>query len=115
MSRWENEDVSDLGIPDPAHVETKFIGLQGKNTTEDQAIAKSVISSDGSRRFYVKYGRNEILDPYQTDSSYAGSRRQTHIYKFKKVSEETFDNYKKYLETKNRIFFTKARRFLMEN
>ena len=61
MSRWENEDVSDLGIPDPAHVETKFIGLQGKNTTEDQAIAKSVISSDGSRRFYVKYGRNEIV------------------------------------------------------
>tara|TARA_R110002020_G_scaffold251416_1_gene465298 strand:- start:1103 stop:1450 length:348 start_codon:yes stop_codon:yes gene_type:complete len=115
MARWENEDVSGLGIPEPPHIETTFIGLKGDSTTEDQAIAKSVISSDGSKRFYVKYGRGELLDPYQIDSSYAGSRRQTNIYKFKKVPEQSFDNYKKYLETKNRIFFTKARRFLMEN
>jgi len=115
MARWENEDVSGLGIPDPTHIEIKFIGLQGKETTEDQAIAKSVVSSDGSKRFYVKCGRNELLDPYQIDSSCAGIRRQANLYKFKKVPKEAFENYKKYLETKNRIFFTKARRFLMEN
>jgi|TARA_R110000824_G_scaffold348008_1_gene534731 hypothetical protein len=115
MARWENEDVSDLNIPDPVETNTTYVGLQGKETTEEQALAKSAISSDGSKMFYIKYGRNEILDPYQIDSSFAGSRRQRHVYKFKKVTEETFDNYKKYLETKNRIFFTKARRFLMEN
>ena len=115
MSRWENEDVSDLNIPDPPSVEETFIDLNGKNVEERSAIAKFIKSSDGSLRFYIKYGRNELLDPHQTDSSHASTRRHDHIYKFKKVSEETFNNYKKYLTTKNRIYFTKARRFLMEN
>ena len=112
MARWENEDLSGLNIPDPAQIETKFIGLEGKETTEEEA--KSVTSSDGAKRFYVKCGRGELLDPYQIDSSYASSRRRTHLYKFTKVPEEAFENYIKYLENKNRIFFTKARRFLME-
>ena len=115
MARWENEDLSGLNIPDPVETDTTYIGLKGEETTEDQAMAKSVISSDGSKMFYIKYGRSEILDPYQIDSSFASSRRQRHVYKFKKVNEEAFNSYKKYLETKNRIFFTKARRFLMEN
>jgi len=115
MARWENEDLSGLNVPEPTKTTTKYIGLKGIETTEDQSMAKYVTSSDGSKRFYIKYGRSEILDPYQIDSSYAGSRRQNNVYKFKKVTEEAFDNYKKYLETKNRIFFTKARRFLMEN
>jgi len=116
MARWENEDISGLNIPDPVNVETTFLDLNGKETTEDRgAIAKFITSSDGSLRFYIKYGRNELLDPHQTDSSHASTRRHAHIYKFKKVSEDTFNNYTKYLETKNRIYFTKARRFLMEN
>jgi|TARA_R110000824_G_scaffold143518_2_gene311215 hypothetical protein len=115
MARWENEDVSDLNIPDPVKSVTKFIGLKGEEAEEEQGIAKSVISSDSSRRFYIKYGRGEILDPYQIDSSYAGPRRQVTMYKFRRVPESAFDNYIKYLETKNRIFFTKARRILMEN
>ena len=115
MARWENEDVADLNIPDPVKTVVKFIGLQGKETEEEQGMAKSVLSSDGSKRFYIKYGRGEILDPYQIDSSYAGSRRQATMYKFRKAPESAFDNYVRYLETKNRIFFTKARRILMEN
>ena len=35
------------------------------------------------------------------------------MYKFKKVSKDTFESYTKYLESKNRLYFTKARRFLM--
>jgi len=31
------------------------------------------------------------------------------------VSEETFDNYTTYLKNKNRLYFTKARRLVMEN
>jgi len=114
MARWENEDVSGLNIPKPVSNETKFIGLNGEETTEEHAMAKSVAFSDGSERFYIKCGRNELLDPYQIDSSYAGSRRQLNLYKFKKVPKEAFENYQQYLESKNRLFFTKARRFLME-
>ena len=115
MARWENEDVSGLNIPDPVKVETTFLDLNGKETTSDQAIAKSTKTSDGSQKYFIKYGRNELLDPHQIDSSYAGVRRQEHLYTFKKVSKQAFENYTKYLESKNRIYFTKARRFLMEN
>ncbi len=115
MARWENEDVSGLGIPEPDKIETTFLDINGKETSEENAVAKRVESSGGSTTFYVKYGRNEILDPHQTDSSYAAARRQSHLYKFKKVSQETFQSYAKYLESKNRLYFTHARRFLMEN
>ena len=74
MARWENEDVSGLNIPDPVKVETTFLDLNGKETTADQAIAKSTKASDGSQKYFIKYGRNELLDPHQIDSSYAGVR-----------------------------------------
>ena len=114
MARWENEDVSGLNVPEPERLETDFIDLNGKCVAEANAVAKAVKSSNGSTTYYIKYGRNELLDPHQTDSSYASSRRQSHMYKFKKVSEKTFQSYAKYLESKNRLYFTKARRFLME-
>ena len=114
MARWENEDISNMNIPDPISSSISFIGLNGEETQEEQGIAKSIVSSDGSKRFYIKYARGEILDPYQIDSSYAGSRRQAKMYKFKKAPEDAFNNYVKYLKTKNRIFFTRARRIFME-
>ena len=115
MARWENEDVSDLDIPDPPSIEETFIDLNGDGTEEKNAVAKSTKSCDGDMKFYIKYGRNELLDPHGMDSSYVAARRQTHMYKFKMVSEETFENYTKYLKGKNRLYFTKARRFLMES
>lgn len=115
MARWENEDISGLNIPDPDQIKTIFIGLNGEETSEDKAMAKLSKSSNGSAGFYIKYGRNELLDPHQTDSSYASTRRQSHMYKFKKVSQETFENYTEYLKSKNRLYFTRARRLLMEN
>ena len=114
MARWENEDVAGMNIPDPEKIETKFVDLNGKDASEERAVAKRVESSSGSTAFYIKYGRNELLDPHQADSSYASARRQSHMYKFKKVSQKTFESYTKYLESKNRLYFTKARRFLME-
>ncbi len=115
MARWEHEDVSDLNIPDPIGVETQFLDIYGKIATEDEAVAKSTKGSDGSQRFYIKYGRNELLDPHNIDSSRAQTRRQKHLYTFKEVSQPTFENYTKYLNSKNRLYFTRARRLLMEN
>ena len=51
MARWENEDVSNLNVPNPISSQESFIGLHGKPTTEEHAITKSVVSSDGSTRF----------------------------------------------------------------
>ena len=115
MARWENEDVSELNIPDPPTIKETFIDLNGKGTEEKNAVAKSTESCDGDVRFYIKYGRSELLDPHAADSSYVAARKQAHMYKFKLVSEEAFENYTKYLKGKNRIYFTKARRFLMES
>lgn len=116
MARWENEDVSDLDIPDPVSIEETFIDLNGDGAAEEKnAVAKSTKSSHGSLKFYIKYGRSELLDPHGTDSSYTSARKQIHMYKFKRVSGEIFKNYTKYLKSKNRMYFTKARRFLMEN
>ena len=111
MARWENEDVAGMNIPDPEKIETKFIDLNGKDASQNRAVAKKVESSSGSTTFYIKYGRNELLDPHNADSSYASSRRQSHMYKFKKVSQKTFESYTKYLESKNRLYLPKLEDF----
>ena len=115
MARWENEDISGLNLPDSVVVRVTFLDFNGDESEQASAVAKTVASSNGSTQYFIKYGRNELLDPHQTDSSYANSRRQTHMYKFKKVSENTFEAYVQYLQSKNRLHFTRARRFLMEN
>ena len=53
MARWENEDVSGMNIPEPEKVETKFVDLNGKDASEDRAVAKRVESSSGSITFYI--------------------------------------------------------------
>ena len=109
MARWENENIDNLGLPDPEKVVTNFVGTNGKTVTEKKAFAKTVTSSLGSQ-YYIKYGRGEILDPYQIDSL----RTNGKLFTFKKVSQEAFDLYNRYLTNKNRLYFTRARRLIME-
>ena len=109
MARWENEDVSDLNLPDPEAATTDFIGKDGKPVAETKAFAKMVTSSLGSL-YYIKYGRGEILDQYQIDTLRTGGK----LFTFKKVSKAAFDLYNKYLNSRNRLYFTRARRLIME-
>lgn len=111
MSRWENEDVSDLNLPEPENITRTHFDKNGNMTSNpENSVAK--ISECGEKRFYyVKYGRGELLDPHHIDSSMQIKRS---YYTLKKVNQQIFDSYIKFLQTKNRLYFTKARRLLME-
>ena len=111
MSRWENEDISNLNLPDQPDRTEMFLGVGGHNTEENKAYAKIVTNKTDDKseqRFYIRFGRGEILDAYRMDK-----RIDEKLYKFKKVSKATFDLYKKYLSSKNLLHFTHARRSLM--
>jgi len=110
MARWENEDISDLNLPNPETTVISFVGKDGASVDESKAFAKTVTSSLGSQ-YYIKYGRGEILDPYQIDSLRINGK----LFTFKKVSQQAFNLYNRYLNSKNRLYFTRARRLIMEN
>jgi len=114
MSRGEKEDVSDLDLPDPLNPEITFYNDKGQRVTkQDQGVAKrvkTVLSYDNiSIQQFILYGRGEILDPHHVDF-----RSNRNFYKFKKVSKNAFDNYIKYLKSKNTLYFTRARRLITE-
>lgn len=116
MARHENEDVSELNLP-KQNTRVLFFTVKGKKADESNALAKAVETLNGddlfSKQFFIRYGRGEIIDPYSIDSGYS-QRKLSGMYKYKKVSEKTFTQYEKYLDTKNRLYFTKARRLIME-
>mgnify|MGYP003114650715 CR=1 FL=1 len=116
MARGEDADLTGLNIPEPEKLETVFLGLRGKDSEEEMSFAKCVKSyrsgDDVSSQWFIRMGRGEIIDPYEID--YGLSKKKLSALKFKKVSKEAFDNYKKYLECKNRLYFTRARRLVME-
>lgn len=111
MARWENEDVSDLNLPDPIHLIRIFFDKNAESTdNEEIAFAKKTINDD-KETYYIKYMRGEIIDPHHIDNNL---RNTTYPKTFKKVSKQAFDAYIKFLQTKNRLYFTIARRIVME-
>ena len=111
MARWENEDLTGLNIPDAAVYSIQYIDMNGADVaSEDCAVAK-IVSEDDKRAYYILYGRGEIVEPHQIDTNYSKNK---FAYKFKKVTEDAFGAYEKYLKTKNRLYFTNARRLVME-
>lgn len=115
MARGENADLSGINLPEPENLDTTFLGLRGNITEEETAFAKCVVTTSEntqSSQWFIRMGRGEIIDPYEID--YGLSKKKLSALKFKKVSKEAFENYKKYLECKNRLYFTRARRLVME-
>jgi len=109
MARWENEDISGLNLPDPEITNFTFYGANAC-ILRDKEKALAIKSHTGnSTRYYIRFSRGELFDPYTVDSN-----RKLDI-KFKKVSQKSFEEYIKYLESKNRLYFTKSRRLAMEN
>ena len=111
MSRWENMDISSLDFPDLPEREEVLLNADGEPSETDSSFAKMVATTSEEKteyRFYVRYGRGTIINP-----NLMGRRIDDKIYKFKKVSKATFELYRKYLLSKNLLFFTYARRSLM--
>ncbi len=109
MARWENEDVSDLNLPDPQQVDKQYFGKSADVVQEKEAFAYRA-TVDESRSYYVLYDRAEIIDAYNDRFTKSSSSTR----RFKKVSEDCFDFYIKYLKTRNSLYFTRARRLVME-
>ena len=115
MARWENEDVSGMGIPEPIRSEVKYLNKEGKNCDDmRRGFAKTMSTEmpDKStlKKYYIRFNRGELVDPHSIDFN-----AKTKTPEFKKVSEACYDFYKKYLITKNRLYFTRSRRLYMEN
>lgn len=110
MARWENEDVSGLNLPEPQKVEKIYFDKSGSSCDEKSAYAMECVS-ESSSFFYIRFSRGELIDPHSIDSN----TKLKNNPDFKKVKKPCFDNYIKYLKTKNRLYFTRSRRLAMEN
>jgi len=60
MARWENEDVSDLNLPDPQQVDKEYFGKSAASVEEKEAFAYRVIVDD-SESHYILYDRAELM------------------------------------------------------
>ncbi len=111
-----SKDLKHLNLPPATSTEIIYLDKSGKECEEKNAITKKVIGHYGyeesSTHYFIKYGSAELLDPHGVDSTIGRSRAD--IFKFKKVTEKAYNAYEKYLQTKNRIHFTTARRLIME-
>lgn len=108
--KHNDEELKEIGIPDPASVEREYIGTGGKSVEKlDHAFAYRAII-DGTPTHFIKYSRGELADPYNATISKTLSK---HLSSFKKVTADTYKNYVKFLETRNTLYFTRARRNLM--
>ena len=74
-----------------------------------QALAKRITKTSdqiNNLSYHVLFNVNKIVDPWGDDFSL----RRLRDCRFKKVTQETFDSYIKYLKTKQRRFLTIAER-----
>lgn len=106
----------EMGIPDPIQTKAVFYGKNGKECDEYSSLAKIVevkySISELQYHYFVRVGRGELIDPYEANSNLS-RKHVSEMFTYRKVSERIFNSFLKYLETKNRIHFTTARRLLL--
>lgn len=78
--------------------------------SKDKVFAKSTESNLGDNKkqnkYYILTYNNMAYDPYGID----GHREKNLNLQLKSTSKATFENYIKYLQTKNSIYLTKTQR-----
>ena len=107
MARWENEDTSHLHLPERDEQTIQYFNNNGEQCSEKTAfskIVKTVSENTEYVKHYIKVFRGELIDPHSIDYNL-----NTKLASYKKVSEATFNYYTRYLRTKNRLFYTRAR------
>ena len=114
MSRHENEKI-DFATPKP--IESLVFGFtkDGLNCDEDnlKCYAKKIEKQKGvetSTIYYVKFGRGRIFDPWGT---FAGRERSADL-EWKRVASTVFNQYIKYLSTRNTRHLTQAERMSID-
>ena len=108
MSRWENENVKELNLPDPLVLQVEYINTSGQSIKDQNGSVAKIQTVDNKSNYYVKFGRGEIFDPYGID------KNKISTFQFRKVSESVYKNYIEYLKSRREVFLTRARRNLKE-
>jgi len=102
--------ITDPKNPDKPVPEVKenytFYGKGGNEVDESEAFAKCVAYKN-AEHFFIWFWKGDLHDPYGVDIL---RRNQNMLAKYVKVSRKIFDNYIRYLKTKNKAFYNSARR-----
>lgn len=83
-----------------------FYGLGGNQCDESSAFCKE-ISTKNKTHYFIMFVRNMIFDPY---GAYPLKRSDKDFCKYKQVSSDCFNNYIRYLKTKNHLYFVRSER-----
>jgi len=105
----ENE-LKDIGIPDPVSIETEYLDKNGEHLNSKENAYAFSSNAGGHRTYFIKYNRGELADPHNIHISSGLSKI---LSTYKKVTEDTYNNYVKFLKTRNALYYTRARRNLM--
>lgn len=84
-----------------------FFGVGGNMVENDVYALAKIVTINSKEYYFIWFWRGDIHDPYGPDIL---RKSQQFISKFTKVNKETFDNYFRYLKTKNRLYLTRAKR-----
>jgi len=109
MARWENEGLGGLDLPEPDNKISTYYGLGAEQSNSSDAFVK-VVYNNGFKTHYIKFGRGELLDPLGADKG----KHNRSYFDYKKVNQKVYAYYMQYLENRERIFLTRARRAFME-
>lgn len=96
-----------------------YYDLNGKSLPESdhtKSVAKMTFDKKRGEKtafYFIKMYRGHLVDPHSTDSLLTASQKRSIVER--RVNFKCFDNYMKYLQTKNRTYFTRSRRLSMEN
>ena len=110
MSKIEDDELRDIGIPDPVSIDTEYLDKNGKQLPGKKDSYAYTSDAGGHKTYFIKYIRGELCDPHNVHLSSGLSKM---LSTYKKVTENTYNNYVKFLQTKNTLYFTRARRNLM--
>lgn len=108
-----DDNFKAFGMPETS-VETTMIGLSGLVVDDaDLALAKAATTKRGDQEntmYFVMTTRGNLYDPYNRDVLV--SRGEINRLKLKKVKSEAYELYVKYLESKNNLHYSKAKRLI---
>lgn len=107
--RGDDADISFLDNVDRPYKSETYFGKSGNQVDENASFCKVLVVGKWEK-YFVWMWRNELYDPYGSDIL----KRDRVQAKLSVVSKETFVQYLRYLKTKNKLYFTRARRLNME-
>lgn len=120
MSRYENDDLSHLDLPDPIQMNALYLLENGQvvDDEEYQCLLKEqsktpVIcgkqignQTTNMETYYILCSGSNMFNPRNKDARYMIRNR----WKFRRVTRSTYDLYDKFLRTNHQSFLYQAER-----